>query len=179
MISPILHGLMDLGLGLVAHELAGFSAGGIVLLAVMAASSSDISGPPTIRCALPDANPSGYVGTSTGIGTPVAIPSIPLWSALAEKFVGLSQNRPVDVPSSVHPQAIAVSRDDGSTPYRRALRPRRRVLVVLSWPATLLSKASWSALPSNAQSRLSRYSTSTPAAKLLSLRSTPEKSSVP
>ena len=86
--APILHGLMGFGLGLVAHELTGFSAGGIVLLSIMAASSSDISGPPTMRAALPEANPSAYVGASTGLGTPVAILSIPLFMALADRMVG-------------------------------------------------------------------------------------------
>jgi hypothetical protein len=86
--APFLHGLMGFGAGLIAHHLTGFSAGGVVLLAVMAASSSDISGPPTLRAALPDANPSAYVGTSTGIGTPVAILSIPVWIALAGAVIG-------------------------------------------------------------------------------------------
>lgn len=86
--APIIHGLIGLGVGLVAHELTGFSEGGVILLAVMAASSSDISGPPTMRAALPEANSSAYVGTSTGLGTPVAILSIPLFMALAELFVG-------------------------------------------------------------------------------------------
>lgn len=88
LLAPFVHGAIGLGLGLVAHELAGFSMGGVVLLAVMAASSSDISGPPTLRGALPRANPSAYVGTSTGLGTPVAILSIPLWIALAEWAMG-------------------------------------------------------------------------------------------
>jgi hypothetical protein len=55
--------------------LTGFSPGGIVLLSVMAASSSDISGPPTLRAGIPSANPSAYVGASTSVGTPVAIVS--------------------------------------------------------------------------------------------------------
>ena len=87
--APFVHGALGFGAGLVAHYLTGFSAGGVVLLAVMAASSSDISGPPTLRGALPEANPSAYVGTSTGLGTPVAILSIPLWIALAEAVIGL------------------------------------------------------------------------------------------
>lgn len=87
--APLAHGLLGFGLGYVAHELTGFSAGGAVLLAVMAASSSDISGPPTIRGALPEANPSAYVGASTGLGTPVAILAIPLWIALADAVIGL------------------------------------------------------------------------------------------
>ncbi|MEL6197796.1 MAG: sodium-dependent bicarbonate transport family permease [Pseudomonadota bacterium] len=87
--APIMHGLMGLGLGLVAHHVTGFSGGGVVLLAVMAASSSDISGPPTLRATLPEANPSAYVGTSTGLGTPVAILAIPLFMALTEAMIGL------------------------------------------------------------------------------------------
>jgi hypothetical protein len=87
--APLVHGLLGFGAGLIAHHLTGFSAGGVVLLSVMAASSSDISGPPTMRGALPEANPSAYVGASTGLGTPVAILSIPLWIALADAVIGL------------------------------------------------------------------------------------------
>ncbi|MEM6305431.1 MAG: sodium-dependent bicarbonate transport family permease [Pseudomonadota bacterium] len=86
--APIVHGLLGFGVGYIAHITTGFSAGGVVLLSVMAASSSDISGPPTMRAALPEANASAYVGTSTGIGTPVAILSIPLFMALAEVLIG-------------------------------------------------------------------------------------------
>ena len=86
--APLVHGLMGFGLGLVAHHLTGFSAGGVTLLAIMAASSSDISGPPTLRGALPEANPSAYLGASTGLGTPVAILSIPLFMALADAVLG-------------------------------------------------------------------------------------------
>lgn len=56
----------------------------MILLAVMAASSSDTSGPPTICAALPEVNTSAYIGTSTGLGTPVVILSIPLFMSLAE-----------------------------------------------------------------------------------------------
>jgi hypothetical protein len=86
--APLVHGLLGFGLGIAAHHLTGFSEGGVVLLAVMAASSSDISGPPTLRASLPEANPSAYVGTSTGLGTPVAILSIPLWIGLAGLVIG-------------------------------------------------------------------------------------------
>ncbi|UWQ16221.1 sodium-dependent bicarbonate transport family permease [Jannaschia sp. M317] len=88
LLAPLAHGALGFGAGLLAHHLTGFSEGGVVLLAVMAASSSDISGPPTMRGALPEANPSAYVGTSTGLGTPVAILSIPLWMALAGLAIG-------------------------------------------------------------------------------------------
>ncbi|WP_299601692.1 sodium-dependent bicarbonate transport family permease [uncultured Tateyamaria sp.] len=86
--APLVHGALGFGAGLIAHHLTGFSAGGVVLLSIMAASSSDISGPPTMRGALPEANPSAYVGASTGLGTPVAILSIPLFMVLADYFIG-------------------------------------------------------------------------------------------
>ncbi|MEM6621986.1 MAG: sodium-dependent bicarbonate transport family permease [Pseudomonadota bacterium] len=88
LIAPIVHGMMGSALGMLAHHLTGFSAVGVVLLAVMAASSSDISARPTLRAALPEANPSAYLGTSTSLGTPFAILSIPLFMALAEKMIG-------------------------------------------------------------------------------------------
>jgi hypothetical protein len=87
--APLVHGLIGFGLGMIAHQMTGFSAGGVVLLSVIAASSSDISGPPTMRGALPEANASAYVGASTGLGTPVAILSIPLWIWLADLAIGL------------------------------------------------------------------------------------------
>ncbi len=87
--APLLHGALGFCAGLIMHHATGFSGGGVVLLAVMAASSSDISGPPTMRAALPDANPSAYVGASTGLATPVAIMTIPLWIALSDRLIGL------------------------------------------------------------------------------------------
>lgn len=89
LLAPLAHGALGFAAGLIVHQMTEFSGGGVVLLAVMAASSSDISGPPTLRGALPEANPSSYVGTSTGLGTPVAILSIPLWIALADMFIGV------------------------------------------------------------------------------------------
>ncbi len=83
--APILHGLMAFGLGYVAHELVGFSPGGVILLAILASSNSDISGPPTLRGGIPTANPSAYIGASTSVGTPVAIAiCIPLYIALGQ-----------------------------------------------------------------------------------------------
>ena len=88
--APLVHGLIAFGLGTIAHYLTGFSPGGVVLLAVIAGSSSDISGPPTLRGAIPSANPSAYIGSSTSIGTPVAIAiGIPLYIALADAVFGL------------------------------------------------------------------------------------------
>ena len=84
-IAPIMHGLMAFVLGYIAHVTVGFSPGGVILLSVMAASSSDISGPPTLRAAVPSANSSAYIGASTSVGTPVAIAvCIPLFIALAK-----------------------------------------------------------------------------------------------
>jgi hypothetical protein len=71
--APILHGFIGFGLGYIAHITMGFSPGGVVLLSIIAASNSDISGPPTLRGGIPQANPSTYIGASTSIGTPVAI----------------------------------------------------------------------------------------------------------
>ena len=83
--APLLHGFIAFGLGMIAHELTGFSWGGVVLLAVIAASSSDISGPPTLRAGIPSANPSAYIGSSTAVGTPVALAiGIPLFIAVAQ-----------------------------------------------------------------------------------------------
>jgi len=89
-VAPIMHGLIAFGFGYIAHELTGFSPGGVVLLAVIAGSSSDISGPPTLRAGIPSANPSAYIGASTSVGTPVAIAiGIPLYIGLAQAVFGV------------------------------------------------------------------------------------------
>lgn len=84
--APFVHGFIAFGLGMIAHYTTGFSLGGVVVLAVIAASSSDISGPPTLRAGIPSANPSAYIGASTAIGTPVAI------SLCIPFFLGLAQS---------------------------------------------------------------------------------------
>ena len=87
--APLLHGLIAFGFGMIAHYTTGFSPGGVVLLAVIAGSSSDISGPPTLRAGIPSANPSAYIGSSTAVGTPVAIAiGIPLYIGLAQALMG-------------------------------------------------------------------------------------------
>ena len=84
-IAPIVHGLLAFGLGSLAHLFFGFSPGGIVLFAILAASNSDVSGPPTLRAGIPAANPSAYIGASTSVGTPVAIAiCIPLFIGMAQ-----------------------------------------------------------------------------------------------
>ena len=90
-VAPFVHGVIAFGLGMIAHYATGFSLGGVVILAVIAASSSDISGPPTLRAGIPSANPSAYIGASTAIGTPIAIGlCIPLFVGLAQAIGGLS-----------------------------------------------------------------------------------------
>ncbi|MDJ0596474.1 MAG: sodium-dependent bicarbonate transport family permease [Pleurocapsa sp. MO_226.B13] len=89
-VAPLLHGLIAFGLGMIAHYITGFSLGGVVILAVIAASSSDISGPPTLRAGIPSANPSAYIGSSTAVGTPVALAiGIPLFIGLAQALMGI------------------------------------------------------------------------------------------
>ncbi|NVE93281.1 sodium-dependent bicarbonate transport family permease [Altererythrobacter lutimaris] len=89
-IAPITHGLIGFGLGYIAHVLVGFSPGGVIILAIIAASNSDISGPPTLRAGIPGANPSSFIGASTSVGTPIAIAvCVPLFVALAEVVFGL------------------------------------------------------------------------------------------
>lgn len=88
-VAPLLHGFIAFGFGMIAHFTTGFSLGGVVILAVIACSSSDISGPPTLRAGIPSANPSAYIGSSTALGTPVAIAvGIPLYIALAQAVMG-------------------------------------------------------------------------------------------
>jgi hypothetical protein len=89
-VAPFIHGLIAFGLGMIAHKTVGFSMGGVVILAVIAASSSDISGPPTLRAGIPSANPSAYIGASTAVGTPIAIGlCIPFFVGLAQAISGL------------------------------------------------------------------------------------------
>ncbi len=84
-LAPIVHGLAAFGIGYLIHLATGFSPGGVILLAVLAASSSDISGPPAMRAGIPGANPSAYLGASTSVGTPITIGlGIPMFIALAE-----------------------------------------------------------------------------------------------
>ncbi|MBD2353958.1 sodium-dependent bicarbonate transport family permease [Tolypothrix sp. FACHB-123] len=88
-VAPFIHGLIAFGLGMIAHYTMNFSMGGVVILAVIASSSSDISGPPTLRAGIPSANPSAYIGASTAVGTPIAIGlCIPFFLGLAQALGG-------------------------------------------------------------------------------------------
>lgn len=89
-VAPLVHGLAGFGLGYIAHLLVGFSPGGVIMLAILASSNSDVSGPPTLRSGIPSANPSAYIGSSTGVGTPVAIGiGIPLFMYLGKVVFGI------------------------------------------------------------------------------------------
>ncbi|MEM9666301.1 MAG: sodium-dependent bicarbonate transport family permease [Bacteroidota bacterium] len=90
LVAPLVHGLLAFALGYMAHLVTGFSPGGVILLAVIAASNSDISGPPTLRAGIPSANPSAYIGSSTAVGTPISIAvGIPLYLTLGQWVFGL------------------------------------------------------------------------------------------
>ena len=90
LLAPIIHDLIGFGLGHLAYITVGLSPGGVVVPAIIAASNSDILGPPTSRAGIPNANPSSYIGASTSAGTPVAIAvCTPLSIALAELVFGL------------------------------------------------------------------------------------------
>ena len=89
LVAPLVHGLAAFGLGYLAHLATGFSPGGVILLAVIASSNSDISGPPTLRAGIPRANPSAYIGSSTAIGTPISLAvGIPLFLTLGRFVFG-------------------------------------------------------------------------------------------
>ena len=88
-LGPLTHGLIGFGLGYIAYLLVGFSPGGVIMLAIIAASNSDISGPPTVRAGIPTANPSVYHGTSTGLGTVIVIAIyVPFFLALGGMVFG-------------------------------------------------------------------------------------------
>lgn len=88
LVAPLVHGLIGFGVGVLAHHLTGFRRAVLFCLRLSRASSLDVSGPPTMRGALSKANPSAYVGTSTGLGIPVAILSIPLLMAFSDAVIG-------------------------------------------------------------------------------------------
>ncbi len=95
-VAPLLHGFIAFGFGWIANYATGFSPGGVALLAVIAASSSDISGPPTLRAGIPSANPSAYIGSSTAVGTPVAIAiGIPLFIGIAQALEAAEWMKPM------------------------------------------------------------------------------------
>jgi uncharacterized protein len=79
-IAPITHSMIALGLA----ALFGVSLGNAILLMVLAASASYIAVPAAVKHAIPEANPSVYVGLSLGLTFPFnVLVGIPLYSYLA------------------------------------------------------------------------------------------------
>jgi uncharacterized protein len=77
--------LVGAALGTVAGALAGLSAGGIAVLATLAASASYIAATAAMRVAVPEANPTYYLTASLGITFPFnIILGIPLYVWLAQ-----------------------------------------------------------------------------------------------
>jgi hypothetical protein len=79
-IGPVVHALIALALG----RLFALPPGDGALLIVLAASASYIAVPAVLRFAIPEANPSLYLGLSLGVTFPLNIlVGIPVWVALA------------------------------------------------------------------------------------------------
>ena len=84
-IAPIVHASLALGL---VYALS-LSAGNGALLMVLAASASYIAVPAVLRYAIPEANPSLYVGLSLGVTFPLNIMiGIPTYVAVAQAMLG-------------------------------------------------------------------------------------------
>ena len=83
--GPLVHA----GLALLLGSVLGMSAGNVALLMVLAASASYIAVPAVVRHAIPEANPSLYVGLSLGVTFPLNILlGIPLYTRLAQATLG-------------------------------------------------------------------------------------------
>jgi len=77
-------------LGIMTGIFAGLSIGGVTLLGVLAASSSYIVAPATMRVSLPKANPALYLGVSLGVTLPFnLIIGIPIYYGMSIYFVNL------------------------------------------------------------------------------------------
>jgi hypothetical protein len=84
-IGPLVHAAMALGLA----ALLGLPAADAALLMVLSASASYIVVPAVLRYAIPEANPSLYMGLSLGITFPLNILlGIPLYAAVARYVLG-------------------------------------------------------------------------------------------
>jgi uncharacterized protein len=84
-VAPVLHASIALGLA----ALAQVSAGNGALLMILAASASYIAVPAVVRYAIPEANPSIYIGLSLGLTFPINILiGIPVYVAVATRVLG-------------------------------------------------------------------------------------------
>lgn len=85
LLAPLLHASLALGLA----WLGGLSVGNATLLAVLAGSASYIAVPAVLKHALPESNPSLYLGLSLGLTFPFNIIfGIPLYYAAAHWLLG-------------------------------------------------------------------------------------------
>lgn len=79
---PLLGAAIGLAVG---HWLLGFSVGGTVLVAVLAASASYIAVPPAMRLAIPEASPALFLTLSLGVTFPFnVVVGIPLYFSAAQ-----------------------------------------------------------------------------------------------
>ncbi|MCM0044332.1 MAG: sodium-dependent bicarbonate transport family permease [Burkholderiaceae bacterium] len=84
-VSPFVHAAIALLLAIVL----GLSVGDAGLLMVLSASASYIVVPAVLRYAVPEANPSVYLGLPIGVTFPInLLVGIPLYMAAAERFIG-------------------------------------------------------------------------------------------
>lgn len=83
--APLLNGI----LGVMAGKLAGMSPGGAAILGTLSASASYIAAPAAVRIALPQANPSLYLGSSLGLTFPFNLAAgIAIYFAFAQWLYG-------------------------------------------------------------------------------------------
>jgi hypothetical protein len=83
---PIIGGAIGLAVG---HWVLGFGVGGMLLVAVLAASASYIAVPPAMRLAIPEASPALFLTLSLGVTFPFnVIVGIPLYFWAAQWIAG-------------------------------------------------------------------------------------------
>jgi hypothetical protein len=85
-IMPLIGGLIGIFVG---ATILGFSAGGTMLVAILAASASYIAVPPAMRMGVPEANPSYYLTLALGVTFPFnVLVGIPLFYSLSVWYIG-------------------------------------------------------------------------------------------
>lgn len=85
-VMPMIGGLLGIFVG---ASLLGFSVGGTLLVAILAASASYIAVPPAMRFGVPEANPSYYLTLALGITFPFnVVVGIPLFYSLSNWYIG-------------------------------------------------------------------------------------------
>ncbi len=83
--GPLVHAALALALSVLLH----FSVPDAAMLMVLSASASYIVVPAVLRHAIPEANPSLYLGLSLGVTFPLNILfGIPLYTAVAARVLG-------------------------------------------------------------------------------------------